>query len=171
MRGICNKSGHTCAPFNLYHGSRASALNERPRPHTSRWNGSPVSSSSASRTAAPCGAFRFVPRPRGSAIVASHVTNRIKAASRHFARRRTTSLSRDTARPSQFREPAHSIGRAPDRHGDISRFQLLLEYGTSRYLHTCRVDFHLVHSQCFMLARAFFTALRAFLLGLQKNLF
>ena len=94
--------GHTCVvyainpgihapPLNLYHGSHASALNERPRPHTSRWNGSPVSSSSASRTAAPCGAFRFVPRPRGSAIVASHVTNRVKAASRHFARRRTTS--------------------------------------------------------------------------------
>ena len=39
-----------------------------------------MSSSSASRTAAPCGAFRFVPRPRGSAIVASHVTNRITAA-------------------------------------------------------------------------------------------
>ena len=84
MRGICNKSGHTCAPFNLYHGSRVSSFNERPRPHTSRWNGSPVSSSSASRTAAPCGAFRFVPRPRGSAIVVSRVTNRIKAASRHL---------------------------------------------------------------------------------------
>ena len=92
------KSGHTCAPFNLYHGSRVSTFNERPRPHTSRWNGSPVSSSSASRTAAPCGAFRFVPRPRGSAIVASHVTNLIKVASRHFARRRTTSLSPNPAK-------------------------------------------------------------------------
>ena len=98
MRGICNKSGHTCAPFNLYHGSRVSSFNERPRPHTSRWNGSPVSSSSASRTAGPCGAFRFVPRPRGSAIVVSRVTNRIKAASRHFARRRTTSLPPKPAR-------------------------------------------------------------------------
>jgi len=98
MRGICNKSGHTCAPPNIYHGTRASALNDRPRPHTSRWNGSPVSSSSASRTAAPCGAFRFVPRPRGSAIDVSRVTNRVKAASRHFARRRTTSLCPNPAK-------------------------------------------------------------------------
>ena len=60
MRGICNKSGHTCAPFNLYHGSRVSSFNERPRPHTSRWNGSPVSSISASRTAAPCPSLRRV---------------------------------------------------------------------------------------------------------------
>ena len=85
-------------PLQYYHGSRASSFNERPRPHTSRWNGSPVSSSSASRTAVPCGAFRFVPRPRGSAIDVSRVTNRVKAASRHFARRRTTSLSPNPAK-------------------------------------------------------------------------
>ena len=99
MRGICNKSGHTCAPFNLYHGSRASALNERPRPHTNRWNGSPVISTSTSRTAAPWPTLRFVPRLCGSIVGMSLDTNRIIAASRHFARRRTTSLSPS---PSQY---------------------------------------------------------------------
>jgi len=42
MRGICNKSGHTCAPPNLYHGTRASALNNSPWPHTNGWKRSPV---------------------------------------------------------------------------------------------------------------------------------
>ena len=100
MRGICNKSGHTCAAPNIYHylsqrnplfvsqGSRAHCFNERPGPHSNGLKPSVPPHCVASSRNKVAWALRLVPRPRGCGCdVSLPSTKRIIAASRHFARR------------------------------------------------------------------------------------